>query len=318
MTGISDAVRAAIAESRAGTLAAVRDWQGGVAYQAAAGAFAACPLDDPEPAALQAERLLGDDGWVRALLDPLLAALAADPFFEPPFKVNRDARRIGAILIDTPAASISASVTSAAAMATLPPPASVVATGRMQVMRTIRAGGATLRRWRAEPLTRGFSASAAPPCRPLAPVALIDGDIRRCDGRIEAHLIEGASRDVVTLVATIRPGAAPLMREYAIASQALLRVASADDRASRTEMLLGFLRLGGRSDAGARFDAVTRDPTFHLRWAAMREWLALDARAALARLGEMAAEDPNAEVRAAATLTLITVRRRMEEAECRA
>ena len=317
MPGVSPAIRAAILESRPSTRDAILRWRRGAEYRAAMAAFADCPPDDPGPATAQAERLLADDAWLGALLGPMLDALAADPFFEPPFKPSRDALRTGAILFDCPAASISASVTSAAAMAAMAPPTSLIVSGRVQVMRTLGAGGARLRRWRAEPLTPGFSAASARRCEALGPRLLADGETHRCDGRVEAQLLEGAARDVVSVVATIRAGAAPLMREYAIADRRLLRVVSADDRASRTEMLLAFLRLSGRADAACQFEAVTRDPAFHLRWAAMREWLALDARAALPRLGEMAVEDPNAEVRAAAGLTLAAARRRVEEARCR-
>lgn len=305
--------RARIAASREASRVIARHWLQSAEYRALDRAFRDCPLDRAEPAAEIAERLFADSGWTEALIDPLVAALARDPFFEPSFKVSRDACRTGAILFECPAASIVASVTSAAAM---PVPATIVFTGRVAVTRHIKAGGATLRRWRAEPVTEGFSAGTAAPACPLPPAAPADGEVRRLDGRIEAQSAGGARSDMVSLTATIRPGAAPLVREYAIADGALLRTASTDDRASRTEMLLTFLRLSGRADAGEQFGAVTRDPAFHLRWAAMREWLALDARAALPRLAEMARGDANAEVRVAAARTLATVEHRLQEARC--
>lgn len=317
MPAMSPAMPAAIAASRRAARALIGCWRESAEYRALACAFADGSEDDPEPVARRAECLFGDDGWAAALLAPLLGALAEDPFFEPPFKVSRDALRIGAILFDGPAASITASVTGAAAMAALPPPATLVVSGRVQVTRTIKAGGATLRRWRAEPLAACFSAATAAPCDEIASIALADGQVCRCDGRVEAQLVGDAQSDVVTLVATIRPGAAALMREYAVGDRRLVRVASADDRASRTEMLLAFLRLSGRADAGAQFAAATHDSAFHLRWAAMREWLALDARAALPRLSEMAARDPHDEVRTAALRTLAAVERRVES-PCRA
>jgi hypothetical protein len=52
------------------------------------------------------------------------------------------------------------------------------------------------------------------------------------------------------------------MREYDIASGALVRVADADDRPSRTEMLLRFLRVAGSADAGACFEDATHAPGF--------------------------------------------------------
>jgi len=172
------------------------------------------------------------------------------------------------------------------------------------VTRYLKAGGATLRRWEVDPLTPDFSAAAATPSRPLPPLTLTDGAIVTCDGRTRSHLLSDGYGPIVALVATIRSGAAPLIREHCIADGTLVRVASADEAASRTEMLLSFLRRSGRTDASARFDAATRDPAFHTRWSAMREWLGLDALAALPRLTDMAANDPHPEVRLAAATTL--------------
>lgn len=312
---VSDATRAAIVAARAEAGAAIRKCREGAAFRTAATAFADC-TDSPERAAEQAEQLLDDPDWAATLIAPLIEMLAADPLFEPPLKAHRDALRTGAILFDCPAASIAASITSASAMARLPPPRTIVFTGRMAVTRTIRAGGARLRRWRSDTMGPQFAAADAAPCTPLKPVQLWDGLVHRTDGRARAQLICDAESDVVTLVATIRTGAAPLMREYDIDSGALLRIADADDRPSRTEMLLRFLRVAGNADAGRCFEDATHAPGFHLRWAAMREWLALDAAAAAARLAEMAHEDPNAEVRAAAACMLPIVEQRLAAARC--
>jgi hypothetical protein len=307
MNGVSEAVRARIAAARAPSREIGAKWRAGSEMRALEALFADCPLDCPEPAARHAEQLLGDSGWVEGLLAPLVAALAGEPFFEPPFRASRDRLRNGAVLFECPAASLSASVMDARA----PAGETIIFTGRVTVTRYVRAGGATLRRWRAEPLAAEFCAGDAGRCEEIAPRALVDGAVQRCDGRTQAQLPGGAASDVVTLAVVARAGT-PLMREYRIADGNLVRVASADERASRTEMLLAYLRLAGRTDAGARFEAATRDAAFHLRWAAMREWLALDARAALPRLGEMAAGDPHSEVRAAALRMLPIV-----EARCR-
>lgn len=312
---MSEVTRAAIVAARAQAGITVRKCRESAAFRAATAAFAGCD-EASDRAADRAERLLGDAGWAAGLITPLIDALAEDPLFEPPIKVHRDALRIGAVLFDCPAASIAASVTSASAMARLPPPRTIVFTGRVAITRTVRAGGARLRRWCADAMAPEFNAGDAAPCSVLEPVPLEDGMIHRTDGRWQAQLICDAGADVVTLVATIRAGAAPLMREYDIHSGALLRVADADDRPSRTEMLLRFLRVAGRADAGACFDDATRAHGFHLRWAAMREWLALDAAAAANRLAEMACDDPHAEVRTAAARMLPIVEQRLAAARC--
>ena len=258
---------------------------------------------DPEALAEAAEAVLAATDWV-ALLAPLVDSLGAFPFFEPPFRISRDAVRTGAVLIDAPTASISASLLDGKA---LPSPATTIFPGYITVTRYLRAGGATLRRWEVDPVTQEFSAASAAPCRSLPALALTDGAIIVCDGRTRSQLLGGASGPILTIVATIRAGAAPLIREHRISDGALVRVASADEAASRTEMLLAFLRRSGRTDASARFDAATRDPAFHTRWAAMREWLGLDAAAALPRLAEMAANDLHPEVRTAAGATLARI-----------
>ncbi len=315
MPGISDATRTALVRARERSGATMRQWREGAAYQAAIQAFADCAAC-PERAARRAEKLLTDEGWVGNLLAPLVHGLAADPLFEPLFKFHRDTRRVGAVLFDCPEASIAARVSSAAAMTTLPPPRTIVFTGRIAVTRIVKAGGAQLRCWNATPV----SAQPGAPCIALFADAqpLDDGAVYRTDGRVQAQLICGAASDVVTLVATIRAGAAPLMREHDIESGALVRVADADDRPSRTAILLRFLRVAGRADAVECFEAATHDLHFHLRWAAMREWLALDTARAAPRLAEMAAADASDEVRAAAAHMLPLVRRRLATARCRA
>ena len=277
-------------------------------YRALVAAFGTA--DDEAAAEAAASAVLADSGWVGDLLAPLIAALAADPWFEPPFRVARDGLRIGTVVFEAPSVSIAATVLSADALARLPAPRTVVVPGRVTLTRYVRAGSAMLRLWEAEPLRPDFSATTASPCAALPDVALADGDVVRIDGRTRGHVLADATGDVVTLSATIRAATLPFAREYAIDGGALVRVATNDDRAARTQMLLAYLRLAGRPGSHACFEAATRDPAFFLRWAAMREWLAVDAYAALSRLSEMAAGDANAEVRAAAGATLALVERR--------
>lgn len=305
MHRLSQAERDRLIESRPLSLAIARDWRDGRAYQAILRSVEG--TDCPKLLSDAAEAVLAETDWA-ALLAPLVEALAANPFFEPPFRISRDAVRTGAVLIDTPLVAISASLLDGKA---LPSPATIAFPGYITVTRYLKSGGATLRRWEADPLTPEFSAATAAPCRPLPPLALTDGAIHRCDGRTRTQLLGEATGPILQIAATIRAGAAPLIREHRIADGALVRVVSADEAASRTEMLLAFLRRSGRIDAGPRFDAAARDPAFHTRWAAMREWLGLDARAALPRLAEMAANDPHPEVRTAAIATLATVESRL-------
>lgn len=271
-------------------------------------------IADAEAVADRAATLLADDAWTMRLLDPLINALRADPWFEPGLRVSRDALRTATVLLDIEALSITATVIHAASLAALPPATSVVIPGRFAITRYARGDGAVMRRWRSVPVASDFSAADAPPAFELPPVTVQDGMIMRHDGRTYGHIIVNAPADVVTLTATIKANAAPLMREYAMADGRFLRAASADELASRTEMLLTFLRVSGRADAGAAFAAASHHPAFHLRWAAMREWLMLDAAGARARLAELAAQDDNAEVRIAASATLAALDQRIATA----
>jgi hypothetical protein len=295
-----ESARARLIEARPLSLEIAREWRNGSAYRAILCAFEG---GAPEGLADAAETVLAGTDW-EALLAPLIAALSAHPFFEPPLRVSRDPVRTGLVLVDAPRVSISASLLDGDA---LPRPATIVFPGYITVTRYLKAGGATLRRWETDPLTPDFSAATARPCRPLPALALEDGAIHRCDGRTRSQLLGDASGPILMLVATVRVGAVPLIREHRIADGALVRVVSADEAASRTEMLLAFLRRSGRVDASPRFDAATRDSAFHTRWAAMREWLGLDAGAAFPRLAEMADADPHSEVRAAAAATLARI-----------
>ena len=252
---------------------------------------------DAEALATAATALLGDTWWLRDLLTPWLAGLADDPWYDPPLRVARDRRRTTAVLAEEAGATLTATVLHA-----LPEEATVAVSGRLAVTRYHRAGGARLLTWNAGAAAADFRAADAPALVPLPPVALADGTVRRLDGRRHGHALAGATAPVVTL--TIAPSAGGLTRAYDRDTGRLRRVAANDADAARTRMLLTLLRLSGRADAGACFDAASRAPGFHLRWAAMREWLALDVCAATPRLRAMAAQDAHAEVRAAAAATL--------------
>ena len=272
--------------------------------------FAGLGDDDVGEIAHRAHDLLEDDEWVGALLAPGIAALADDPWAQPPLAVSRDPAKTGAVLFDAGTIVVTASITAAAALAARPA-ASVIVPGRLAIVRYVRSGDARLHLWRAPRVGPEFSAADAAPASPLGALPLGDGVVLRLDGRTRGWWLSDAAGDVVTITATLRAGQAPLMREYAIPSGAFLRCATLDERAARAQMLLTFLRVAGRREEGEQFAAATRDPAAFLRWSAMREWLALDALTALPRLAEMAEDDPSDEIRDVArdTLALVEAKR---------
>jgi hypothetical protein len=297
--------RATLAAAAIRSQAAARAWRQADPYRAIAAALASGT--DATALADQAAIVLADDALIAALVAPLVDHLRADPWYEPPFRVSRDGLRIGAVLVDTPAVAVSASITSADGLARIGPPATVIVPGRLTVVRYWRGGGVMLRRWSAGKVAADATLASLPPCAEIAPLYPQEGAVIRIDGREQAQLLANAQADVVTLTATIRVDPAPLMREYRIADGAAVRLAMLDDRGARGDMLLALLRHSGRADAGDCFADATHDAAYFRRWSAMREWLALDARAALPRLRAMASGDPHPEVRAAAIATLAAV-----------
>jgi hypothetical protein len=272
--------------------------------------------DDVATLADAAERLLAREDWLADLLAPLIAEAHAEPLFEPPVEGQRDALRFSTVLFDQPNVTITATVLSADALTVAAPARSVTVAGRVSVIRYVRGGGARRRLWTAEPAGADFRAAGAAPCVATLDAPLADGMVVRLDGRTQGQVIAGATSDLLTVSATIRPGASAYVREYAVADGALLRCAMLDERPARTQMLLAYLRLAGRKDAGGCFAAAVQDDAFFLRWPAMREWLALDAPAALPHLRTMAEADPHDEVRGAARATLALLVPRQGAAAC--
>ncbi len=307
---IDDRLRDAIAAARVRSLAAGREWADDAAVRAVTARFAdATTLAEGEAAA---RALVEDAGWVTALLAPWIARLQGDPLFEPPFKSQRDPLRTGMVLAETPVASVTMAAIDPFAPAARVLPDTIVVGGRVSWTRYLRGGEARLWRWRADRIDDGWHGGIAAPARPLGVQPLGDGAVVRIDGRSDAMLLVDPASAVVSVTITLRPGAAPFLREYDRTGGALVRIATLDDGAARSTMLLTVLRELGQADAEA-FDSLSRDPAFFVRWDAMREWLASDARAALPRLRAMT-NDPHPDVCAAARAMLPVVEARMEPA----
>lgn len=311
---IDPALRDAIAAARIRSLAFGRAWERSDAIAAVAERLtAATTLAEGEAVACD---LLQDGGWIGAALGPLVARLGDDPLFEPPLKSQRDPQRTGIVLLDTPAASVTMTVIDHRAPAAHGLPDRIVVGGRVAWTRYLKAGGASLWRWRADAVDAQWHAGVAVKPRALSATMLGDGAVVRLDGRRDAMVLRDPVADIVSVTITLDHDAAPLLREYDRASGALTRIATIDDGAARSTMLLTLLRELGQGDA-ATFDAGTRDPAFFVRWDAMREWLASDAGAALPRLRAMTA-DPHPEVRGAARTMLPLVEARVGEQRWRA
>ena len=146
-------------------------------------------LDDADAVLAQARKLFTDGDWIAALIQPLVDGLRADPWFSPALRVTRDALRTAVVLADLPEVTLTASVTSATALARLALPATLVVSGRRALILHVRGGEVTVRRWR-------LAGTMPPRCDEVEGQLLRDGDLVELDGRFEGRLIVAATREV--------------------------------------------------------------------------------------------------------------------------
>jgi hypothetical protein len=243
--------------------------------------------------------LLADDAWLGEAIGWVATRLIADPFLDPPLRMVGGGQQRGVLIGEGPAASLSAIVKfndggGGRGAGT------IVATGARTMIRFVRAGGLNVRLWRID----------GEHCRPGAVRRVDDGECLMIDGTREAWTIEEAQGAIVSLRATMTAERAPLVREYDRQTGRLVRRSAADPDISRAQMMLALLRLMERRDAAPLFAQFIEGDDAYLRWQAMREWLALDAVAALPHLRRLAAREGDGPARR----TLAMVEARMAEA----
>ena len=285
-----------------------RDWNRGALQQRFDAAVAGLATRGAEAAAEVARSLFAEHDWVDGLIATLAAPMRADPFFEPPFRAISSDLHGGLILFESEAMSIAAGVTRVTELAARKSakrgPTSVGFSGRVSVLKFIKAGGALLSLWEAPPITAAFTAAAAGQCRRTGELRLTDGDILTVDGRHQGYVIERARANLLILQAEIALDQAPLSVEYDSATLAYVGCSATGDGASRIQMLATLLRKLGGEGAFEALAGFLDHPDFFVRWHVMRELLGIDAEAALPRLKRMAARDPHDDVRRAARAVL--------------
>ncbi|MEA3009536.1 MAG: hypothetical protein QOJ91_1228 [Sphingomonadales bacterium] len=255
-----------------------------------------------------AEAFVSTPGAIAEVLNVLIAAAAADPYFRPHFGIVSSEAHSGLLLVEHPALNLTLGIMSADAIAAKRAErkggASLVFTGRRMAFHFIKCGGATLSLWQAPGIGPGFTAGDSGCCRFVERLRIEDGQKLDIDGRSCAFIVEEAERDIVFVCAETPLGAGPLSVEYDWATHRFVGASSTDEASSRTQMMLALLRIMDRRDALPQFREMLGSEHFYARWQAMREFLALDAGAALPHLRKMAAADPHCEVRQAAAQTL--------------
>jgi hypothetical protein len=289
-----------------------RDWNRGPVQQAFIDALAHLPAQGAEAVADAARALFADDAWVDRLIASLAAQMRADPFFDPPFRVMSSDIHGGLIVFEDERMSIAAGVTRVTELAAKKTASrgatSIGFSGRVSVLKFVKAGGARISLWEAPPITADFTASDAGRCAKTGERQLADGDILTVDGRFQGYVVEQARANLLVLQAEIGLDAAPLSVEYDSATLAYVGCSATRDGASRIQMITTLLR---KLDCDAAFPAIAGfldHPDFFVRWHVMRELLGLDAGAALPHLERMAARDPHRDVRRAAESVLDRVR----------
>lgn len=233
---------------------------------------------------------LVDIGWFHDLLAQGCDAMAADPLHLPDVRASRSGAARHLVLARSRRIWLTATVIDRAGG---------VGTGRVHF-----SGRLILCRPLSEPLTgdafRLEGDRAVPDGRRhVAPGALLDMDERHTALRLHP-----GDRPLMILRAQIAPEGPVRSRIHDGATGATIALADADEAHSRTLMLLSLLRLQHRADAVPHFAAALNAPLPAQRWAVMREYLALDTRAALPDLRAMACDETDVEMRALARATL--------------
>ena len=123
--------------------------------------MAQLPSQSAEAVAEAARTLFADDGWVDRLIDSLAAPMRADPFFDPPFRAINSDIHSGLIVFEDEHMSVAAGVTRVAELAAKKNAkrgaTSVGFTGRVSVLKFVKAGGARISFWEAPPITAAFT-----------------------------------------------------------------------------------------------------------------------------------------------------------------
>ena len=256
-----------------------------------------------------AMRFMAREAELDAILDTMIDAAKADPFFEPPFLALTGDIHSGLLLVDEPdLLSIGLGVMPADAIAARKTGASgarsIAFSGLRTIFKFIKSGGARLSFWEADAPGPGFRAAEVRPCRAAGSRRIEDGDVVVIDGCCESFVIEHVEADAVYLQAVIRAERGSLVVEYDSETLEYVGASSTDEAASRIQMMVTLLRLMDRRDAVPLVREMLKSDHFFTRWHVMRELLAMDAEAGLPELRFMAASDPHPEVRSAASRTL--------------
>jgi hypothetical protein len=290
------------------------DWAHGPVHRSFAAAMADLPSRTAAAIVAAIRVQFRDDRWIDALVGPIADAMRRDPCFLPPFPALKSDVHTGLLVYEDDLVQIAVGVSQAhrlAAKKSGGSGGSVNLSGKVTVLKFVRAGGATLSFWEAPRLGEDFHAGQAGTCRRTATRRIGDGETLVVDGRSQSYVIEHAEANLLVLQAVIKADQAAVSAEYDAATGAWLGCGATEDTDSRIQMIATLLRKLGHADAFAAILPFLDHPRFFVRWHVMRELIGIDARLALPHLAAMATGDPHVDVRQAARATLDQLERAM-------
>jgi hypothetical protein len=219
--------------------------------------------------------LLADIGWFQARLSRDGTRMAADPLHLPGYRTSGGGPIRHLILARTERIWVSAMVIDPQHV---PLPSRIHFSGRRLLCRVLGHHVVRATGYRIE----GERLVAA------GEIILRPGTLFDRDERQETLRLHAGPKPVLLLRALIAPRGPVEARLFDAATGAPVATGQIDEGHARALMMLSLLRLQGRTDAAALFEAALDSPLPAQRWATMREYLALDARAALPALDRMA------------------------------
>lgn len=260
--------------------------------RALADAVAAADAASLDRAVALIRPFLEDIGWFEALLSAECARITDDPLHLPAFRASRNGAARHLVFARTERIWVTATIVDPVQRAG----PWLHFSGRYALCRPLnRALSADAYR-----IENGRSVATGPRRCPVGAVIAVDE-------RRETLRFRPEGAPLLMLRAQVAPMRPVVSRLFDANSGAPQAQAQADEGRARGLMLLSLLRMQARRDAGAHFaDALLAClPT--QRWAAMREYLALDTASALPALQHMAQAEEDAGVRMMAQRTLAQI-----------
>jgi hypothetical protein len=255
-----------------------------------------------------AERFMNQEEQIAGFVRDLVAKSVADPFFQPAFLTLAGDISTGLVLYADRNVFISLAVAGVDALAAKKSgnrgPSSIAFTGLPTLFHVVKSGGATLSFWEAPRIGADFVGDRTGRCRMTEMRRIEDGERILIDGWTQSFVIEHATSDIILLQAAVHAECAPLALEYDSKTCEFIGASSTDEGSSRIEMMVSLMRAMDHKEAGPLLEELLESPHFFTRWYVMREYLGLDAEAALPSLRRLAGGDPHPHVRAAAQQTL--------------